>query len=133
MNNLQGKITQVQKSGSITLVDVDVDGQQFSAILISSEGEYDWLKISNPISIIFKETEVSLAKGLSGKISLRNRMLCKVQSLVMGQLLSRVELQFLGHPITSVITTRSVVSLDIKAGDEVEALIKANEVALMQV
>lgn len=133
MNSFKGKIIQVQNSGSITMVDAEVEGHQFSAILISSEGEYDWLKTGNPVSLIFKETEVSLAKGLSGKISLRNRIPCKVISVEKGLLLSRIELQFNGYILTSVITTRSVESLDIKNGDEVEALVKANEMALMEI
>lgn len=132
MNRLSGKISKIQHSGAILLVDVDVDGQNFSAMLIESATRPEWLQTGNNIELIFKETEVSLAKNLSGIISMRNRMKCTVKHVERGGLLSKISLQFLEYTITSAITTRSVDSLDLKVGDEVEALVKANEVSLMK-
>jgi len=132
MNKLTGKISQIQQSGAILLVDVDVDGHGFSAMLIESATQPEWLQTGNTINLIFKETEVSLAKNLSGMISMRNRMKCTVLQIDRGELLSKVSLQFQKYKLTSAITTRSVNSLDLKIGDEVEALVKANEVSLMK-
>jgi len=132
MNKLTGIISKIQQSGAILLVDVDVDGHSFSAMLIESATQPEWLKIGNTIDLIFKETEVSLAKNLSGMISMRNRMKCTILHIERGELLSKVSLQFQKNTLTSAITTRSVNSLDLKIGDEVEALVKANEVSLMK-
>ena len=132
MNRLSGIISKIQHSGAILLVDVDVDGQNFSAMLIESATRPEWLQEGNSIDLVFKETEVSLAKNLSGMISMRNRMKCTVKHVERGELLSKISLQFLEYAITSAITTRSVDSLDLKVGDEVEALVKANEVSLMR-
>jgi molybdate transport system regulatory protein len=132
MNKLTGKISQIQQSGAILLVDVDVDGHSFSAMLIESTTQPEWLKTGNTIELVFKETEVSLAKNLSGMISMRNRMKCIVLHIERGELLSKVSLQFQKYTITSAITTRSVNSLELKIDDEVEALVKANEVSLMK-
>jgi len=132
MNKLTGKISQIQQSGAILLVDVDVDGHGFSAMLIESATRPEWLQTGNTINLIFKETEVSLAKNLSGMISMRNRMQCTVLQIDRGELLSKVSLQFQKYKLTSAITTRSVYSLDLKVGDGVEALVKANEVSLMK-
>lgn len=132
MNILTGIITQIQQSGAILLVDVAVDGQGFSALLIESATRPEWLEKSNTIDLVFKETEVSLAKNLSGLISMRNRMLCQVLQVERGELLSKISLQFQQHRITSAITTRAVDSLQIVVGDTVEALVKANEVSLMK-
>lgn len=132
MNKLSGKITKIQQSGAVILVDVDVDGHGFSAMLIESASHQNWLFQGNLVYLVFKETEVSLAKNLSGLISMRNRMKCKVQQIERGELLSKVSLNFQNDSVTSAITTRSVDSLDLKPGDEVEALVKANEVSLMK-
>ena len=132
MNRLSGIISKIQHSGAILLVDVDVDGQNFSAMLIESATRPEWLQEGYSIDLVFKETEVSLAKNLSGMISMRNRMKCTVKHVKRGELLSKISLQFLEYAITSAITTRSVDSLDLKIGDEVEALVKANEVSLMR-
>jgi molybdate transport system regulatory protein len=132
MNKLSGIITQIQQSGAILLVDVDIDGHGFSALLIESVTQPQWLQKGNIINLVFKETEVSLAKGLTGLISMRNRMLCKVLQVERGELLSKITLQFQKHNIVSAITTRAVDSLQISVGDEIEALVKANEISLMK-
>jgi len=132
MNKLTGTISQIQQSGAILLVDVDIDGHGFSAMLIESATQPEWLQTGNSIELVFKETEVSLAKNLSGMISMRNRMKCTILHIELGELLSKVSLQFQKYVITSAITTRSVNSLDLKIGDKVEALVKANEVSLMK-
>jgi molybdopterin-binding protein len=59
-------------------------------------------------------------------------MKCTVLQIDRGELLSKVSLQFQKYKLISAITTRSVNSLDLKIGDEVEALVKANEVSLMK-
>lgn len=132
MNKLPGEITQIQQSGAILLVDADVNGQVFSTLLIESATRPGWLQVGNTIDLVFKETEVSLAKNLLGQISLRNRMPCVILKIERGELLSRVFLKFQDYTLSSSITTRSVDSLNLNIGDEVEALVKANEVSLMK-
>lgn len=132
MNKLTGTIKQIQQSGAILLVDVDVLGQGFSALLIESAIRPEWLQQGNTVELVFKETEVTLAKGLSGKISMRNRMKCIVQSINRGELLCTVSLKFETYSITSAITTRAVDSLQITVNEEIDALVKSNEITLMR-
>ena len=132
MNKLPGTITNIQQSGAILLVDATVSGYGFSALLIETASQPEWLQVGNTIDLVFKETEVSLAKNLSGQISLRNRMNCVVQEITRGDLLSKIKMSFHDNTIYSAITTRSVDAFHLAVGDEVEALIKANEVSLMK-
>jgi len=132
MNKLTGIITQIQQSGAIMLVDVAVNGHGFSALLIESASHPDWLQTGNTIDLVFKETEVSLAKNLTGIISLRNRMKCKIINVERGGLLSKIALKFQNYTISSAITTRAVDALHLTVGEEVEALIKSNEISLMK-
>jgi len=132
MNKLTGNITQIQQSGAIMLVDIAVDGHGFSALLIESATHPRWLQTGNTIDLVFKETEVTLAKVLAGVISTRNRMKCKVERIDRGELLSKITLKFQNNTITSAITTRAVDALRLMIGEEVEALVKANEVSLMR-
>ena len=132
MNKLTGIITKIQQSAAILLVDVAVDGHGFSALLIESATHPEWLRTGNTIDLVFKETEVTLAKDLSGIISMRNRMKCKVLSIERGGLLSRILLNFQNYTIASAITTRAVDALHLTIGEEVEALVKSNEISLMK-
>ena len=55
MNRITGKISRIQQSGAILLVDVDVDGHCFSAMLIESATHPEWLLEGNSIDLVFKE------------------------------------------------------------------------------
>lgn len=133
MNKLRGHITRIESNDHVSLVDVEVNGDIFTATLLETPDDAPYLKVGNAVDILFKETEVSLAKGLSGLISLRNRVLTTVKLVRSGVILSEVMLDYRGQTISSIITTGSIKRLDIKPGDEVEALVKANEVTLMEI
>jgi molybdate transport system regulatory protein len=129
MNKLEATITAVQQHGAIMLIDAEACGQGFSALLIEPSADKSWLAAGCRVELVFKETEVSLAKNLSGRISMRNRMQCTVIEIERGQLLSTVSLDFKQHKIQSSITTRSADALQLCPGDTVEALVKANEIS----
>lgn len=133
MNRLRGRITSIQSNDHVSLVDVEVSGDIFTATLLETPEDAPYLRLGNVVDVLFKETEVSLAKGLSGLISLRNRVNTTVKQVRSGVILSEVVLDYRGQRISSIITTGSIRRLDIKPGDEVEALVKANEVTLMEV
>ena len=132
MNRLRGRIISIQSNDHVSLVDVDVSGDIFTATLLETHEDASYLRMGNVVDVLFKETEVSLAKGLSGLISLRNRVNTTVKFVRSGIILSEVVLDYRGQAISSIITTGSIRRLDIKPGDEVEALVKANEVTLME-
>ena len=133
MNKLRGRILKVESNDHVSLVDVDVNGDVFTATLLETAEDAPYLKAGNVVDLLFKETEVSLAKGLTGLISLRNRVSTTVKVVRSGVILSEVEMDYRGQRISSIITTRSIARLDIKPGDEVEALVKANEMTLLEV
>jgi len=130
MNQLRGRVVGVECSGHISLVDVEIGGDVFTATVLESVDSADYMKVGAEVSLMFKETEVSLAKNLSGLITLRNRFRVIVRSIQRGAVLSAVELDYRGHPLSSVVTTRGVERLQLAVGDEVEALVKANEMML---
>ena len=132
MNRIDVKITDINTSGGVILVDMEANNFPMSALLIDIEDNPEWLKRGNTLKVVFKESEVSIAKNLSGNISLRNKLPCIVKDIERGKLLSVVILDFKGKTIHAAITSRSVDSLELKPGNEVLALIKANELALMQ-
>jgi len=131
MNRLPGKISAIEVHGSIALVEAEVGAQRFTALLVGAGDEVGTWPAGMPVTLLFKETEVSLAKNLSGSISMRNRITAVVTSIERGTLLTRVTLAFDGHAIGSIITTRSSDALALAVGDTVEALVKTNEMSLM--
>ena len=67
MNKLQGKIINIESSEHISIVDIDVEGDLFSTVSIETPETADYLRIGKEVSMLFKETEVSIGKGIIRK------------------------------------------------------------------
>ena len=130
MNKLKGIILQVNSDEHMSIVEMLVNDITLKTIVIETPSSAPFLKTGNKINILFKETEVSIATDYSGKISLQNRMDCKIRALNKGRLLSTISLDFKGMDITSVITSAAVEQLNLKINDEVTALVKTNEIII---
>ena len=63
-------------------------------------------------------------------INVRNQFKGHIKEILRGDVLSEVDVQTPWGIVTSVITTRSVEELQLKAGSEVVALVKSTEVSL---
>ena len=130
MNEIRGRILAVQCNSHLSLVDVAVDDDVFTAVLLETPADRPELAAGAATVLQFKETEVALAKGLSGRISLRNRFAVTVTEILRGELLSEVMLDYRGRALSSIITTRAVERLQLVPGDCIEALVKANEMTV---
>lgn len=64
------------------------------------------------------------------KQSIRNQLPGTVKSIVSDQVMSEVIVETSSGEVASIITTRSVQEMNLKVGDDVEALIKATNVSL---
>ena len=130
MNRLEGIIAAINQDGPMCLIDVAVGPDHFSAMLLLADTHF---AVGMPAQVLFKETEVSLAKELAGLISLRNRHPGVVTECRLGKLLAEVTLDYRGQRVVSLITRRSAERLNLQPGDAVEWLIKANELTLTQI
>ncbi len=133
MNRLKGTILRVESAGNVSLVEVAVAGDTFSSMLLETPQSCDYLREGREVFLLFKDTEVSLARELSGRLSIRNRAMGRVVKITRGAVLSRIELDYRGNRIASLIASRSAQTLDLHEGDEVIWLIKSNEVSLAAV
>lgn len=130
MNLLEGKISEIHTEGSLSLVKIMVHDCAITSIVIETPESASYLNIGNQIKIVFKETEVVLAKEFSGIISLQNKLDCSVHSFEKGKLLCKIILNFQNTKIVSVITRNAFDQLEIQEKDQVIAMIKTNEISL---
>lgn len=134
MNQLNGHIRAIDHEGSIALIDVGVGPLGLSATLLGEAQTLALWKIGQPVQLQFNEMEVAVAKNLSGQISLRNHLPGTITALESGRILTRVHFQ-LPMPdamitLHAVITTRSAQHLQLALGDQIEGLVKSNEMHL---
>jgi molybdopterin-binding protein len=66
-------------------------------------------------------------------INARNQFKGTVKEIIRGPVLSEVDVETVAGIVTSVITSRSIDSLNIKVGDEVLTVFKSTEVLLAKV
>ena len=130
MNKLTGKINLIESSPLMSMVDIDVEGDVFSSIVLETPASAPYLQKGNTVTLLFKETEVSIGKNLSGMISLRNRFKSTIKRLEKSDILTKVFLNYRSKEIVSIISTRSAQKLGLIDGDQVEWLVKTNEVSL---
>lgn len=109
---------------------MDAGGDIFSCVLLETADSASYLKIGRQVTLLFKETEVSIGKNLSGMISLRNRITSRIKKIEKSKILTKITLDYRGEEITSIISTKSAERLSLAQGDDVEWLVKANEISL---
>jgi molybdate transport system regulatory protein len=131
MNKISGTIAALEVCGSIAIVDVLVGARTYTATVLGDSQAVAGWQVGAAVALLFKETEVAIAKNLSGSISLRNRFKGEVTALELGRVLSKVLFKVDGLTIASIITTRSVKQLQLALGDEIEGLVKANEMTVV--
>lgn len=129
-NRLAGQIIEIDMLGSIALIDVSVGTRRFSASLVSNVQELATWKVGQEVQLRFNEMEMAIAKELSGQISLRNRFPGIITGLEPGKILTRVRFFMDGIALSAVITSRSAVALALTLGDQIEGLVKSNEMQL---
>lgn len=131
MNQLKGKITEIKTHTGISLVKINTPEEFiFTSVIIESPEMVSYLQKGKEVSILFKETEVIIAKGDVINISIQNQIPCIIKSVTHGEILCQVNLLFKGTEIKSIITKNAYEQLHLQEGDKVFALIKSNEVSL---
>ncbi|MBK0371063.1 TOBE domain-containing protein [Flavobacterium agrisoli] len=130
MNSLLGNIINITTDSSLSLVQLKVQNIVLTTIVIDTPETSNYLKVGNCVKVLFKETEVILAKNISGIISLQNKIDCVVRSFEKGKLLCKIVLHFGDSKITSVITRNAFDQLEIQENDIITVLIKTNEISL---
>lgn len=63
-------------------------------------------------------------------INVRNQFKGVIKEILLGEVVSEIDVQTASGIVTSVITTRSVRDLDLKVGSEVIAFVKSTEVSI---
>jgi molybdopterin-binding protein len=63
-------------------------------------------------------------------INVRNQFKGTIKEIIIGDVLSEIDVQTAAGIVTSVITTRSVRELELQVGSEVIAFVKSTEVSI---
>lgn len=126
MNTLIGHINKIDDFEGLTLIEIKVENDILKSIVINNSTHT--YHSNDKVELLFKETEVILGQKTNHLISLQNKLNCKIISIQNGKLLSQIQLQYHDFKLYSIITTNSVLNLDLKVNDNIVAYIKTNEI-----
>jgi len=133
MNTLKGTIAVIATEGNLSVIKLHPENKPadwITAIEIDTASASKFLVTGNSVNILFRETEVIIAKNFSGQISVQNRFACMITSVEKGKLLGKIMLDYSGVEIVSIITMNAVNTLGLTVGDEVLALVKTTEISI---
>jgi molybdate transport system regulatory protein len=130
-NQLPGVVTAVVPGEVMATVKVRVvGGWEMTAAVTVEAVEALGVSAGSDVQVLVKSTQVALATGAVGGVSIRNRIPGTVQSVTAGRAMTSVKLAVEGGELTAVITKDAADELGLAAGSSVTALVKATEVVL---
>jgi len=130
MNTLIGKIYKVESVGGISLVDIAIDDDQFSSLIINSEATDSYILAGNEVNMLFKETEISLKCFRDKQVKRQNKATADVTAIKKGQILSEVKLDYKGSSVTAIVLTRLLNELGLEVGKKAVMILRTQEILL---
>ena len=131
MNKLQGHIVHIETHGNLSMVTLEVAGQQqLKSLVLDTVETAPYLKGGNKAQALFKETEVIITLQADLPISIQNKIPGRISAIENGAVLSRVTMESNSGKINCIIPASSSLELQLKEGMEACALVKFNEIML---
>lgn len=129
MNKLKVKIRSVQEQEGICHVLFEYFGDVVSSLIVNLDDKPKY-NVGEIVQIVFKESELFLAKDLKGSVSVRNKFSSKVIGVSEGKIITKVFLGYKENILVSLISTVSASEMNLKAGDDILGMVKSTEVSI---
>ena len=130
MSKFIATIKKIQSIDNLNIVEFEFDGLTLKMMSLDLN---DDVKIGKKVKLSVKPSNISIAKNLTGEISLSNKIVATIQSLENGQLLTSVILKINDTLLESIITVDSSKRMNLQIGEVVTILIKASNLSIGEV
>ena len=130
MNYIKATISEIKTVDNLNIVNFKAGEQGLQMMSLELD---KGLQEGTKVILSAKSTNISLLKGSGKGLSISNQLFCKITFLKMGELLCKVELDFEGTKLESVLSKEAALMMELRVNDEVLALIQSNELSIMEV
>lgn len=136
MSQLNARIETIDSEQSLNIVTFLCAEQKLQMVSLALN---ESVQVGKAVTLACKPTSVAIAKptveveSFCAVLSYANQLRVEVVSIERGVLLSSVMLALGSFELESILSTSALERLSLKAGDEVIALIKANELSILAV
>jgi len=136
MSRLIATIEKIERVETLNIVTFECSGQQLKMVSLElNENIQRGIKVilaCKPFSVAVAKPTVDV-EVFAQMLSYSNQIRVKIAALKVGILLSSITLKFGDFTLESIVTSEAVEKMMLKEGDEVLALIKANELSIQEI
>jgi molybdate transport system regulatory protein len=130
--NAWDRIKRMEKSAGIKIVETKVGGKAGGGAKLTPGGAAllkDFRRVRKYLFNVLEDRQYMVHAGY--KLSARNRITGKITKIEKGPITASVKMTIKAPArLTSIISREAVEDLDLKVGDEVDAIIKSTEVMI---
>ncbi len=130
MNQIEANITNIDSFENINVVSFKVGSHSMKMMSLELAKS---LHVGSKVILGAKATHISLAKNLSGDLSISNILHVRVKEVNNGEVLSSIKFDYEGVLFESIITKASSLAMQLKKNDEIIALIKSSELSIVEI
>lgn len=130
MSKLIATIKKINNIDNLNIVDFDFFGNNLKMMSLDLNPN---VQIGKKVKLSVKPTNISIAKNLSGEISLSNKLVAIIQNVENGKLLCSLSLKIYDVLLESIITVDSSKRMNLQIGDEVSIFIKASDLSIGEI
>ena len=130
MSNIIATVSNIQNCDNLNIVNFDFNGISLSMMSLELNEK---IEIGTKVKLNCKSSHIAIAKNFSGEVSYSNKLNCVIESLENGELLCCIHLKIFDTILESIITVNSSKKMNLKAGDNVTAFIKASELSISEI
>ena len=130
MNKIRAKVKEIQTEQNLTIVSFAFGAYTLKMMSLELESS---VQVGSGVILTSKATSLGLAKDFQGVLSYSNILKATISELQNGVLLSSVKLACEDLLLESIITKDSALRMDLCVGDELNVLIKASELSILEV
>ncbi len=130
-NQIIGKIVDITLGNVNAQISIELKSGKklISIITLNSVDNLD-LKVGDEVVALIKSSNVLISTDTNLKISARNSLRGKIESINKGDVNSEVLVDINGDKIVAILTTNSLNNLALNIGLEVDAIIKASDIMI---
>ncbi len=130
MSKLIATIKKINNIDNLNIVDFDFFGNNLKMMSLDLNTN---VQIGKKAKLSVKPTNISIAKNLSGDISLSNKLVAIIENIDNGKLLCSLSLKIYDVLLESIITVDSSKRMNLQIGDEVSIFIKASDLSIGEI
>jgi len=129
MNYLVAKVTGIENTQNLHIVEFEVENQNFYMMSL----EIPNIQIGSSVKLAVKPMSIAIAKRFSGSISFSNKFFATVKKIDAGELLCSVKLNFKENELEAIMTNKAIKDMHLRLNDTVVLFIKASDVFVKEI